>query len=58
MSAMVANTGELKGKEVVQVYVKVPQGKLGNPARKLIGFAKTKELEWRAGRGLYCYSEV
>ena len=25
--------------------MKVPQGKLGNPARKLIGFAKTKELE-------------
>lgn len=45
VSATVANTGELKGKEVVQVYVKVPQGKLGNPARKLIGFAKTKELE-------------
>ena len=44
VSATVANTGELKGKEVVQVYVKVPQGKLGNPARKLIGFAKTKEL--------------
>ena len=44
VSATVANTGEVKGKEVVQVYVKVPQGKLGNPARKLIGFAKTKEL--------------
>ena len=44
VSATVANTGELKGKEVVQVYVKVPQGRLGNPARKLIGFAKTKEL--------------
>lgn len=46
VSATVANTGEVKGKEVVQVYVKVPQGKLGNPARKLIGFAKTKELEF------------
>lgn len=45
VSATVANTGEVKGKEVVQVYVKVPQGKLGNPARKMIGFAKTKELE-------------
>ena len=44
VSATVFNTGEVKGKEVVQVYVKVPQGKLGNPARKLIGFAKTKEL--------------
>ena len=32
VSATVANTGEVKGKEVVQVYVKVPQGKLGNPA--------------------------
>ena len=45
VSATVSNTGEVRGKEVVQVYVKVPQGKLGNPARKLIGFAKTKELE-------------
>lgn len=45
VSATATNTGEVKGKEVVQVYVKVPQGKLGNPARKLIGFAKTKELE-------------
>ena len=44
VSATATNTGEVKGKEVVQVYVKVPQGKLGNPARKLIGFAKTKEL--------------
>ena len=44
VSVTVSNTGEVRGKEVVQVYVKVPQGKLGNPARKLIGFAKTKEL--------------
>ena len=44
VAATVTNTGDVKGKEVVQVYVKVPQGKLGNPARKLIGFAKTREL--------------
>ena len=44
VSVTVSNTGEVRGKEVIQVYVKVPQGKLGNPARKLIGFAKTKEL--------------
>ncbi|MFR5228622.1 MAG: glycoside hydrolase family 3 C-terminal domain-containing protein [Blautia wexlerae] len=44
VSVTVSNTGEVRGKEVAQVYVKVPQGKLGNPARKLIGFAKTKEL--------------
>ena len=45
VTATVENTGKTDGKEVVQVYVKVPQRKLGNPARKLIGFAKTKELE-------------
>ena len=44
VTATVENTGKTDGKEVVQVYVKVPQGKLGNPARRLIGFAKTKEL--------------
>ena len=44
VAATVTNIGDVKGKEVVQVYVKVPQGKLGNPARKLIGFAKTGEL--------------
>ena len=45
VAAEVVNTGAVKGKEVVQVYAKVPQGKLGNPARKLIGFAKTGELK-------------
>ncbi|MDD3338685.1 MAG: glycoside hydrolase family 3 C-terminal domain-containing protein [Lachnospiraceae bacterium] len=32
------------GKEVVQVYVELPQGKLGQPARILGAFGKTKEL--------------
>lgn len=41
----VTNTGKRKGRQVVQVYVEKPQGKLGNPARELISFAKTKELE-------------
>ena len=45
VAAEVVNTGAVKGKEVVQVYAKVPQGKLGNPARRLIGFAKTGELK-------------
>ena len=45
VAAEVVNTGTVKGKEVVQVYAKVPQGKLGNPARRLIGFAKTGELK-------------
>ena len=37
----VKNVGEFSGKEVVQVYVKKPCGNLGNPARELVGFAKT-----------------
>ena len=45
VAAEVVNTGAVKGNEVVQVYAKVPQGKLGNPARRLIGFAKTGELK-------------
>ena len=40
----VTNTGHYAGKEVVQVYVEAPQGKLGKPARSLAGYAKTKEL--------------
>ncbi len=37
----VTNTGRRPGKEVVQVYVSAPQGKLGKPARVLCDFAKT-----------------
>ena len=43
--ASVKNTGAAAGKEVVQVYVGAPQGKLGKPARVLAAFAKTKCLE-------------
>ncbi len=42
--ADVKNTGSFKGKEVVQVYLGAPQGKLGKAARVLCGFAKTEEL--------------
>ncbi|MCR5729931.1 MAG: fibronectin type III-like domain-contianing protein, partial [Ruminococcus sp.] len=41
----VTNTGSYKGKEVVQVYVNTPNGKIGTPSRVLCGFEKTKELE-------------
>lgn len=40
----VTNTGKRLGKEVVQVYGEMPQGRFGKPSRVLIDFAKTKEL--------------
>ncbi len=40
----VENTGEMAGKEVVQVYYGAPQGLLGKPARELIAYEKTKML--------------
>lgn len=45
VSATVKNTGAYAGKEVVQVYVSAPQGKLDKPYQALAGFAKTKELQ-------------
>ncbi len=44
VDVIISNTGEVPGKEVVQVYVKAPTGSLGQPARKLIAYKKTKEL--------------
>ncbi|MCR4616991.1 MAG: glycoside hydrolase family 3 C-terminal domain-containing protein [Lachnospiraceae bacterium] len=45
VSFVVENTGNYPGKEVVEVYLKAPQGKLGKPAISLAGFTKTKELK-------------
>lgn len=39
------NTGKFSGKEVVQVYIAKPQGKLGKPAKELAAFEKTRELQ-------------
>lgn len=44
IKATVANIGKAVGKEVVQCYYKVPQGKLGKPLYQLGGYKKTKEL--------------
>ncbi|ULT57506.1 beta-glucosidase [Neobacillus drentensis] len=45
VSAMVENTGNLSGREVVQVYVSAPDGKLEKPAVELKAFGKTKDLK-------------
>lgn len=44
VNVAVKNTGNINGKEVIQVYLSLPQGTLGNPSKVLAGFNKTKEL--------------
>lgn len=44
VQVQVRNTGSAPGKEVVQLYVSVPAGKLDQPYQALAAFAKTEEL--------------
>ena len=44
VSACVTNTGKFAGKQVVQVYVSAPYGKLDKAYQELCGFVKTREL--------------
>ena len=45
LNCSVKNTGNVAGKEVLQLYVEAPQGKLGKPARSLCAFEKSQLLE-------------
>ena len=45
ISVTVKNTGSVSGKEVAQVYVTAPKGRIEKPAQELKAFAKTRELK-------------
>ena len=45
LDVFVKNTGSRGGKEVVQLYVSQPEGRLDQPWQVLAAFAKTKELK-------------
>ena len=45
ITVTVKNTGNLAGKEVAQVYVQAPKGRLEKPVQELKAFAKTRELK-------------
>ena len=45
IQASIMNTGKRNGKEVVQLYVSAPQGKLDKPYQSLAAFEKTKDLD-------------
>ena len=45
LKATVKNIGGFAGKEVAQLYVSAPQGRLDKPYQSLAAFAKTKELQ-------------
>lgn len=45
VTAQVKNTGSRPGKEVLQLYVSVPAGKLDQPYQMLAAFAKTGEIQ-------------
>ncbi len=44
VAVTVMNTGDYSGKDVLQLYIRKPEGKLDHEKRSLAGFAKTKLL--------------
>lgn len=44
MTVEVANTGTTEGREVVEVYITAPEGRLTKPYQELKGYAKTRNI--------------
>jgi len=45
VSVALKNSGKVAGREVVQLYISSPKGKLNKPAETLVAFGKTKLLQ-------------
>lgn len=55
---IVKNIGNVSGREVVQVYVEAPQGKLGKAKRSLCAFAKTGMIAPNKSDGLLLEMDI
>ena len=55
MDVTVTNTGDWPGKEVVLVFAEIPDGRLEQPTRRLVAFAKTDELGARCFPDPACF---
>ena len=58
VSAEVKNIGRRAGKEVLQLYISVPRGRLDRPFQTLAAFAKTKELGSTESQRVYLQSDL
>ena len=58
LDVTVTNTGQYAGKEIVQLYLSKPCGRLGNPAKELVAFAKTKTLDCGEAQDLSLYVDM
>lgn len=52
VNALVKNTGKFSAKEVIQIYVSCPQGKLKKEAKRLAAFEKTPEIKAGASENI------